>query len=63
MNFNEAIKICLRNGVKVYPVYKNGKWYIETMILDKKKIIDKPIQNKEIDNAVKKTYIHLAKKL
>lgn len=63
MNFNEAIKICLRNGVKVYPVYKGGKWYIETMILDKKKTFDKEVQNKDIDGAMKKTYVYLAKKL
>lgn len=63
MKIDEAIKICLRNGVKVYPIYKSGKWYIETMILDKKKTFDKEVQNKDIDNAIKKTYVYMAKKL
>lgn len=63
MDWHEAIRICFKNNVKVYPIYKFRKWFIECDINGKIKSFPKPLKSNEIDNAMKKTYIFLAEKL
>jgi len=35
MKINDALLICSRNDIKVYPVSKNGFWYVEVSIGEK----------------------------
>ena len=63
MKFEEAIKLCLRNDIKVYPVNVKQGWMIEVEQNKKTKRINKIIKNNEIDQAMKKTYIYYAKKI
>lgn len=39
----DQLKFLFDNGVKIYPISKNGYWYIEVDVYGKKKIIDKAI--------------------
>lgn len=65
MKINEALKICFSNDIKVYPVV-NGKFhqieYSQKDVIKKKysKILKTP---KTLDEAMRKTYIFLAKKI
>lgn len=62
-DINQALQICYRNNVKVYPVNVNWKWYIEADINGKKKRFSKAVQPKEVNESVTKTYIHYANQL
>lgn len=70
---NEAIIICHRNGVKIYPVSRLGFWYVQVEYNGRTKRIDKPIgagatlsthkpnfKNVNWIEAINKTYIHYA---
>lgn len=35
INRDEAFSLCLKNNIKVYPVNKNGYWYIQVSVDDK----------------------------
>jgi hypothetical protein len=50
---------CIKKGIKVYPIYKNGRWFICYEINGKVTRYDKHIQQEEINLSVCKTYIHL----
>lgn len=63
MKFQEAIKICLNAKLKVYPVHSKDGWRIEVDQNGETNTIKKVIKNKEIDQAMKKTYIYYAKKI
>lgn len=71
MNLKQAFKILERNGVKVYPTYIKGGWYIQYELLKKVKTIPKQVTNKKtgkevtklINDAHTKTIIYLAKKI
>lgn len=60
----EAMRICHRNKVIIYPEYNDFKrsWFI---VVDSgnKKIIDKPLAQKKVNDALINTYIYYAKKL
>jgi len=63
MDFGEAIRICLRNDVKVYPVPATGGFKIEVSINEKRTTFEKIIKKKEVDEAMRKTYVHFAKQI
>lgn len=64
MRVDQAIKKCLDNGIKVYPVHdKYNRRFIEAEINGKKKRFDKPITEKQINKALEDTYKFYAKKL
>tara|TARA_R110000772_G_C13195550_1_gene429495 strand:+ start:663 stop:893 length:231 start_codon:yes stop_codon:yes gene_type:complete len=63
-NISEAMSICIKNGIYVYPIKANGCWNIQ--VVNKKKIntfSKKLYSNKEVNDAVVITYIHYFKKL
>ena len=60
---SQAAHLCIKNGIKVYPVYINYKWYIHANINGFIKEFDKPIHQDEINYAMSSTYIFYANKL
>lgn len=69
IGINEAMSICLLHEVKVYPVYIDGKFYIEVKEASKqptrykKSFTDAKTDYKPIAEAIAKTYIFIAKKI
>ena len=65
MRFDEYQHKCISNGVKIYPVWIKtlSKFRIEVSINGVKKQIKKDISQKEINEAMQKTYIFYGKKL
>lgn len=65
MDINDAMKICFKNNVKVYPFYNKTirMWNVVVDIDGQAKKIPKDLKQKELNNAIKKTYIFYAKKL
>ena len=65
MNIDNIVSLCMKNGIKVYPVSFNKNHKIEysrngivTKTFDK--ILKTP---KEVSNAMIKTYIYLAERI
>ena len=64
IEINNAMSVCFKNRVIVYPIKVTGGWKIERQIEDRKpKTYDKIISEKEINEAVTKVYISIANKL
>ncbi len=63
MDINEAIRICHRNRIYVYPVKVLGCWKVHREYNGKPYTYDKTINVKDQSKAVNATYINLAKKL
>lgn len=63
MRIDLAIKKCLDNGVKVYPVNNQHRMYIEADINGKTKRFPKQVTDKELNEALTKTYQYYAQKL
>ena len=65
MRFDKYHHKCISNGIKVYPIWIKSisKFRIEVNINGLKKKILKDITQKEINEAMTKTYIFYAKKL
>ncbi len=63
ININKAMAICLRNGVKVYPVVKGRAFVIH--VEDNGKVIeyDKKVDSSRVANAMTKVYKHFASKI
>lgn len=64
MEINKAMSLCLKNGIKVYPVQINRKKiFIESdkngKVTRYKKVLD---NIKDINKAIESTYIFLAEK-
>lgn len=55
--------ICIKNGIKVYPVRIRNQWKIEVDNNGKKTVIDKAVTQDEINYAVAMTYIFYAGKI
>ena len=55
--------ICIKNGIKVYPVQIRSKWKIEVDNNGKITVIDKEISQNEINYAMAMTYIFYAGKI
>jgi hypothetical protein len=51
------MQFCINNGIKVYPVNKDGKWFIQENIKGNLKTYSKEVQKDEISLAMAKTYI------
>lgn len=65
MKPDEACKICLDKGIKVYPVVSGNYFQIEYSVNNKpKKRFEKVLRkSKDVNDAMTKTYIYLAKKI
>ena len=63
MDINLAMQKCHKNHVEIYPIFKDYKWYIESRINGRVKRFEKPVQTKEVNESVSKTYLHFADKL
>lgn len=61
MDINKAMQVCIKNNVKVYPL--NGYVYVSGFTDVPKKFDNKPVNNKDLNDALTKTYIFYAKKL
>lgn len=64
IDINKAMSICVRNGVKVYPVPVGGSFHIEVVngtALPKR--YEKKVSSKDVAAAVRKTYIAWAKSI
>ena len=65
MQIEDAVSLCMKNGIKVYPVSFNNNHKIEYSRNGiPEKTFDKVLINsKEVNNAIIKTYIYLAKRI
>lgn len=55
---------CFKNGIKVYPVRKNGSWRVQSQFNGRKKTFDKDLKTtKELNEALTKTYKYYYNKL
>jgi hypothetical protein len=53
----------ISRDILIYPVIKNGRWYIQVDNYGNIKTFDKPILEKDINEAIAKTIIFYYKKL
>lgn len=60
---NREMSFCVANGIKVYPVFKKGKWYIESENNGKIKTFDKEVKNEDISYYMAQTYLFYYDKL
>lgn len=64
MEINDAMNICFKNKIKVYPVIENRRQKVAVSFNDKKpKVFDTVVSGKELNEALTKTYIFYANKL
>jgi hypothetical protein len=64
MNINDALSLCFKNDIKVYPVIVNGRHKVAAQFQSNPpKVFDKYVAGNELNEALVKTYIHYAKKL
>lgn len=54
---NKEMQFCINNGIKVYPINKNGKWFIQSDIKGNLNTFQKEVPKDEISLAMAKTYI------
>lgn len=62
-NITKEMSFCIANGVKVYPIQKLNKWYIQSDTNGKIKTFDKEVPKNDICLSVAKTYIYYYEKL
>lgn len=63
MEISDAISICIRKGVKVYPIIESGFFLVE---ISRGKTVKKGTikhTTKTINKAIEQTYIYYAEKL
>lgn len=64
MSISEAVSICVKNEIKVYPVKRRNGWFLQVNFKGVLKTFEKRLDsNKDISDAVQKTYLHYAKKI
>lgn len=64
MGISEVMSRCFKNGIKVYPVLRNGRAKIRVEINGKARTLQKEVSGyKQINNALDATYRHYCKKL
>lgn len=63
IDVNVILQKCFKHSVKVYPVNVNWKWYIEADINGRKKRFDKPVEYKNLNESIIKTYEYYSEKL
>jgi len=61
IDINTAMSLCLRNGVKVYPVISGRKFKIQVDNNNKLKTYDAVVDSSKVANAMHKTYVAWAK--
>lgn len=64
MRFDKCHHKCISNDILIYPVYVEElkMFKIAVNVKGNEKLLNKPIYQKEINNALTKTYIHYANK-
>ena len=63
MEISNAMALCFKNKIKVYPVKTVVGWKIQVVINNKKTTYDKVLLNKkDINVAIYKSYLYLANK-
>lgn len=60
---NFAMQKCFKHGVTVYPILSGSRFKIQRNVNGKLFTYPKEITTKQVDNAMKQTYINLASKL
>lgn len=60
---SKEMSLCLRNGIKVYPVNVKSKWFIEVNNNNKITRFEKEVLKNEISLSMAKTYIYYYEKL
>jgi hypothetical protein len=55
--------LVLSSGIKVYPISRNFKWYVQIDNNGKIKTYDKQVTQNELNDAIAKTIIHLYNQL
>jgi hypothetical protein len=64
LSVTKASSICMKQGVRVYPVCVGSRYKIEVEFKDgKKKLYDKLVSEKEMHSAWRKTWIAYATKI
>lgn len=64
IDINKAMSVCIRNGVKIYPVPVGRQFVIEVeQGSGEKRRYDKKVSSKEVAAAVRKTYIAYCKSI
>lgn len=53
----KEMQFCINNGIKVYPIDKKGKWYIQSEVKGNLNTFQKEVSKNEISLAMAKTYI------
>lgn len=61
MDINLAMQSCHKRDIKIYPIFKDRKWYICKEEYGRKKIFDKPVEQKKVNESIIKTYQFYAK--
>jgi hypothetical protein len=57
MEFSEKMSYCIKNGIKVFPIFVRGLGYIVVECNGKRKKFEKPLPTSlEVTNAMVKTY-------
>lgn len=59
----EQLYFVHKHGIKVYPISKNGSWYIEVNNNGKIKLFDKRVGKDDLNEAIAKTIIYYYNKL
>ena len=62
MDVSQAMSICFKNNVKVYPIMFKGSFKVQVSFDGKIKTFDKMIGKNEVNEALTKTYLHYAEK-
>jgi hypothetical protein len=59
----EQIYFVHQNGIKIYPISKNGSWYIEVNNNGRIKLFDKRVANDNLNESIALTIIFYYNKL
>jgi len=59
----EQFHLVLSSGIKVYPISRNFKWYVQIDNNGKIKTYNKQVPQSELNDAIAKTIIHLYNQL
>ncbi len=62
-SISQAMGICFKMGIKVYPIIKNGQQYVQVLLPDKSKITeDRPMSGEALNKAMTEKYFEYAEK-
>lgn len=63
MDINEAMRICFKNNVKIYPQINRSIYRVAIDRDEQVQIGQKTFNNKNINNAIIKSYLYIAQEL